>query len=44
MSFTLGWLAQHVNLPIAFLALGLLYAIAVVAAFRARLLAARASA
>jgi hypothetical protein len=39
MSFSLGWLAEHVNLPIAFLLLGLLYGVAVLAAFRARALA-----
>jgi MFS family permease len=36
MSFSLGWLAQHVNLPVAFLTLGLLYAGAALAAVRAR--------
>ena len=36
MSFTLGWLAQKINLPFAFLVLGTLYLGAVVAAFRAR--------
>jgi MFS transporter, DHA3 family, macrolide efflux protein len=39
MSFSLGWLAEHLNLPIAFLLLGLLYGVAVLAAFRARALA-----
>jgi len=38
MSFLLGWLAQHVNLSVAFLVLGLLYGGAVVAAGRARTL------
>jgi len=38
MSFTLGWLGQHVNLRVAFLALGLLYGGAVAAAMRARAL------
>jgi MFS family permease len=38
MSFSLGWLAQHLNLPVAFLALGLLYGGAVFAALRARAL------
>lgn len=38
MSFTLGWLAQHTGLPLAFAVLGLLYAGAVVAALRARAL------
>ncbi len=36
MSFGLGWLAEHFNLPIAFVFLGLLYGVAVVAALRAR--------
>ncbi|MFZ0212506.1 MAG: MFS transporter [Candidatus Acidiferrales bacterium] len=36
MSFLLGWLAERVNLHAAFVALGLLYALAVVAAWRAR--------
>ena len=36
MSFSLGWLAQNVNLPIAFGVLGVLYAGAVAAALRAR--------
>jgi MFS transporter, DHA3 family, macrolide efflux protein len=39
MSFSLGWLAERINLPFAFLALALLYGIAVVAAWRARPLA-----
>ncbi len=38
MSFSLGWLAQHVSLRLAFLVLGLLYSVAVVAALRARAL------
>ena len=38
MSFSLGWLAQHLNLPVAFLVLGLLYCGAVFAAVRARAL------
>ncbi len=38
MSFSLGWLAQHLNLPVAFLVLGLLYSGAVFAAARARAL------
>ncbi len=38
MSFSLGWLAQHLNLPVAFLVLGLLYGGAVFAAVRARAL------
>jgi len=36
MSFSLGWLAQHVGLPLAFGVLGLLYAGATLAAVRAR--------
>ena len=36
MSFSLGWLADRISLPVAFLVLGLLYGIAVVAAWRAR--------
>jgi len=36
MSFTLGWLAQHVDLAVAFLLLGLLYGGAVAAALAAR--------
>ena len=40
MSFSLGWLAQNVNLPVAFLTLGLLYAGATLAAVRARSIAA----
>ncbi len=39
MSFALGWLAERINLPFAFLVLALLYTGAVVAAFRARTLA-----
>jgi uncharacterized membrane protein len=35
MSFTLGWLAEHTSLQIAFVLLGLLYAVAVLAAIRA---------
>jgi MFS family permease len=35
MSFTLGWLAQHVGLPLAFTVLGLLYGGATLAAMRA---------
>ncbi len=38
MIFSLGWLAQHVNLPVAFLVLGVLYGGAVAAAFEARAL------
>jgi hypothetical protein len=38
MSFSLGWLAQHINLKVAFLMLGILYGTAVVAATRARAL------
>jgi MFS family permease len=38
MSLSLGWLAQHLSLPLAFLGLGLLYSIAVFAAVRARAL------
>jgi len=38
MSFSLGWLAQHVNLPVAFGVLGLMYGGAAVAAWRARVL------
>jgi len=38
MSFSLGWLAQHVNLPVAFGMLGLMYAGAATAAWRARAL------
>ena len=37
MSFSLGWLAEYVNLPVAFGVLGLLYGASVVAVFRARL-------
>jgi hypothetical protein len=44
MSFFLGWLAQHVNLPVAFLLLGFLYGGAFLAAFRARALARPAAA
>jgi hypothetical protein len=36
MSFSLGWLAQHVSLPVAFGVLGLMYAGAAAAALRAR--------
>ncbi len=39
MSFSLGWLAEKTNLPLAFLVLGLLYGISVAAAWRARVLA-----
>jgi hypothetical protein len=39
MSFSLGWLADRIGLRVAFLVLGLLYGIAVVAAWRARELA-----
>ena len=38
MSFSLGWLAQYVNLQLAFLVLGILYGVAVAAALRARAL------
>ena len=38
MSFTLGWLAQHVGLAVAFAILGVLYGGAAVAALRARTL------
>jgi MFS family permease len=38
MSFSLGWLTQHINLRVAFLVLGVLYGIAVAAAMRARAL------
>ena len=38
MSFSLGWLAQHLNLQVAFLVLGVLYGGAVAAAVRARAL------
>ena len=38
MSFSLGWLAEHINLKVAFLVLGVLYAAAVAAAVRARTL------
>ena len=38
MSFTLGWLGEHASLQLAFLALGLIYAVAVLAALRARTL------
>lgn len=44
MSFSLGWLAQHFGLPLAFVVLGLLYGGAVAAAFRARALARHAPA
>ncbi|MBI3670060.1 MAG: MFS transporter [Acidobacteria bacterium] len=43
MSFSLGWLGQHINLPFAFFVLGLLYAGAVAAAIRARALTRAAS-
>jgi MFS transporter, DHA3 family, macrolide efflux protein len=36
MSFTLGWLAQEVNIEVAFLVLGALYAASFAAALRAR--------
>ncbi len=39
MSFTLGWFAEHASLTLAFFLLGLLYALAVAAALRARSLA-----
>lgn len=39
MSFSLGWVAEKINLPLAFLVLGLLYGISVAAAWRARALA-----
>lgn len=39
MSFSLGWLAQHVGLPLAFVVLGLLYGGATLAAVRATSLA-----
>jgi len=35
MSFILGWLAEHVGLEVAFVLLGMLYAVAVLAAARA---------
>ena len=38
MSFTLGWLAEHSSLQLAFMILGLLYGVAVLAAVRARTL------
>jgi hypothetical protein len=38
MSFTLGWFAQNVTLPIAFLILGAIYGGGVVAALRVRAL------
>ena len=38
MSFSLGWLAEYLNLPTAFLALGLLYSGAFFAAIRTRTL------
>ncbi|HEY6073779.1 MAG TPA: hypothetical protein VIV15_10385, partial [Anaerolineales bacterium] len=38
MSFSLGWLAQHVGLAVAFGLLGLLYGGAALAAVRARAL------
>jgi MFS family permease len=39
MTFSLGWLAQHVSVPLAFATLGLLYGGATLAAVRARGLA-----
>jgi hypothetical protein len=36
MSFSLGWVAQHVNVPVAFALLGAMYGGAAAAAFRAR--------
>jgi uncharacterized membrane protein AbrB (regulator of aidB expression) len=39
MSFSLGWLAEYSGLPIAFALLGIIYAGAVAAAFRARSMA-----
>jgi MFS transporter, DHA3 family, macrolide efflux protein len=39
MSFLLGWFAEHSSLMLAFLLLGMLYALAVAAALRARSLA-----
>jgi len=39
MSFALGWFAEHASLTLAFFLLGLLYALAVAAAMRARSLA-----
>ena len=38
MSLALGWLAEHAGLRAAFLLLGLLYGVAVLAALRARAL------
>jgi hypothetical protein len=36
MSFVLGWLAQRLGLPVGFAVLGLLYSVALVAAFYVR--------
>ena len=36
MSFSLGWLAQHLSLAFAFLVLGMIYGLAVLSALRAR--------
>jgi acid phosphatase family membrane protein YuiD len=36
MSFSLGWVSQHLSIALAFGTLALLYAVAVVAAMRAR--------
>ena len=44
MSFSLGWLAEYSGLPIAFALLGIIYAGAVAAAFRARSMAQAAAA
>jgi len=38
MSFSLGWLAQHANLPVAFVMLAMMYGGAAVAAWRAKAL------
>jgi hypothetical protein len=38
MSFALGWLAEHSSLQLAFLLLGAIYGVAVLAALRVRTL------
>jgi hypothetical protein len=38
MSFALGWLAEHASLQLAFLLLGAIYGVAVLAALRVRTL------
>jgi hypothetical protein len=38
MSFALGWLAEHASLQLAFLLLGMIYGVALLAALRVRTL------